>query len=269
MKQGIAVGAGVVALGIFAAGAAHAQGFYVGPPRIHGGPPPMFDERVVPPPEILMLVRAAGLTPLTQPARRGHRYLLLASDRMGGQLRVVVNAYDGRIMRVVPANDPRFAYHPVRPPATVPVPGPHYGAPPPPNYRAAPHERHDPPPVVYGSREGAPRPPLTTGSVPDQRRAPDHRLAAAPPAADPAPPRPARTPLPRPRPAAIPPKAKEQPKAPAVAANNATARDTSPEAETSPPPAAAQPRPAPTAGQSAPAAPPKTETVLVPVAPLE
>jgi len=267
MKHRIAVGAGLTVLGIAAASSAHAQ-IYVGPPRIYAAPPVIVDPAVVPPGEILMLVRAAGLTPLTQPARRGPRYVLLASDRMGGQLQVVLSAYDGRIIRVVPAHDPRFAYHPPRPHGVVPLPPAQYGAPPPSQYGAPPpaqygappaprygapaHELKDPPPPVRSTRSTPPR-----GSGPPPRTD-DQRLASAPPAADPVPPRPARTPLPRPR--------------PLTASNRATPPvETSPEAETPTPPAAtaAQPRPAPTTGQGKPAAAPPAETKLVPVAPLE
>ena len=84
-------------------------------------PPPAAAEGGLPPSEILMVVRASGLPPLTQPARRGPRYVLLASDRMGGQLRVVVSAHNGRIVHAEPAHDPRFAYQPVRPRGLVPT----------------------------------------------------------------------------------------------------------------------------------------------------
>ena len=238
MKHRIAICVGLMALGV--APSAQAQGYYGGPPRVYIAP--MFGPGI-PPGEVLVRVRAAGLSPLTQPARRGPRYVLLASDHMGGQLRVFVNAYDGRIVRVMPAYDPRFAYHPVRPQAMVPVQ-------PPQRYSGQP-ELKDPPAHARTPRStGSITPPAPTDA------APNHRLASTPPAADPTPPRPARTPLPRPRPAVA---AKEtSPEARVVGA-----ADTAGSARTS----AREPTPATT--QSRPAAPPPTETKLVPVAPLD
>lgn len=258
MKQGIAIGTGLVVLGLASTSQAQVYGphVYAAPPRVYAAPPPMVGEAAVPPGEILMLVRAAGLTPLTQPARRGPRYVLLASDRMGGQLRVVVSAYDGRILRVRPAHDPRFASAPVRPRGLIPMPGPYYGGPQyaPPHTGAIPQE---PPPVISGSRAATPHerpvPPARTTAP----REPQH---AAAPSAEPAPPaKRARTPLPRPRPATV---------AADNGAHHTPPRETSPEAETPTPPTE-QPHPAPTAGQSRPKAPPHTETQLVPVAPLD
>ena len=78
-------------------------------------PPPQMIQGGMPPTEVLAAVRASGLRPLTQPARRGGQYVLLASDNMGGQLRVAVSAYNGRILHAEPAHDPRFAYGPARP----------------------------------------------------------------------------------------------------------------------------------------------------------
>jgi len=40
---------------------------------------------------------------------------------MGGQLRVVVNGNNGRIVNTAPAYDSRFAYQPVRPRGLVPM----------------------------------------------------------------------------------------------------------------------------------------------------
>src|SRR5262245_46790140 len=108
---------GLLLLAVAALAPAQAQTIYVAP-RVYAAPPPMFAP-AIPPPEVLLRVRAAGFTPLTQVARRGPRYMLLASDRAGGQVRVVVHAYNGAIVGVTPAYDSRFAYHPVRPPARV------------------------------------------------------------------------------------------------------------------------------------------------------
>jgi hypothetical protein len=201
MQHRIAICVGLSALGVALSESAQAQ-VYVGPPPVYAPPPRIYVAPPVhapglPPGEVLIRVRAAGLTPLTRPARRGGVYLVLASDRMGGQLRVVVNAYNGRIMRAVPAHDPRFAYQPARPPAAIP------GAPPPPAPRvhAARPELKDPPPGTRTRRWAGPAanaaPPAPRTGETD-----NPRLAGAPPAIDPAPRRSAKTPMPRPRPAA-------------------------------------------------------------------
>jgi hypothetical protein len=232
----------VMALSV--AGTMSAQAQIYGEPRFYGGPrgyPVPMEEAGVPPGEVLLIVRAAGLRPLTQPALRGSRYVLLTSDNMGGQLRVFVSAQTGRILQATPAHDPRFAYEPTRPRAVVPGPG---------------QELRGPPPVVYGSRTPAPTSP--DSAAPRPGATPDGRVANAPPAADPAPRRPARTPLPRPR--------------PDTAANTTT---TPPAAEVAPAAAAPQPAaPAQPPAVATPAAPPSNPPVaapteLVPVAPLE
>src|SRR5262245_47814724 len=98
----IALCAGLVALSVTAATTALAQTYLepppatVGPPPAHGAPPPPAyyaappaAHGALPPNGILTIVRASGLRPLTQPARQGAHYVVLASDNMGGQLRVV------------------------------------------------------------------------------------------------------------------------------------------------------------------------------------
>jgi hypothetical protein len=259
MKLKIAIGAGLAALGIASISAAQAQGIYIGRPRIYM--PPMVDQSVVPPSEILMLVRAAGLSPLTQPARRGHRYVVLASDRMGGQLRVVMNAYDGRILNVRPAHDPRFAYQPDRPPAGVPERAP------PQRYSAVPAPGLKDPPAAAPSSRSAPSPaaahPVPTSRIP---LAGERRQASAPTASDPAPtPRSARTPLPRPRPAAR----SESQTAAAPAEPPAATHSAPPAARAQEPAQQPTASPAPTTGQSQPGAVPPKDVQLVPVAPLE
>jgi hypothetical protein len=267
LKHRIALCAGLAALGMSTVASAQ---IYVAPPRIHIEPPviePMFESGLAPQ-EILMIVRASGLRPLTQPARRGRRYLILASDNMGGQLRVVVNAYSGRIVDASPAYDPRFASHPVRPRGLVPVPPEHVPSAP----RTAAAAPAEPPADL---RVPSPPPPRVARATPPQAPAPsapaatghDHRLAGGSEgdtnAAAPA--RPERTPLPRPRPriaASETTATAAPPAAAAPAAPQATVQETSPEAET---PAA---KPAPAAPSAAPAQPP-AETQMVPVAPLD
>jgi len=255
---------GMTALGVAGTTSAQAQMVYAEPPprvydgppppaAIEGGPPPAAAEGGLPASEILMVVRSSGLRPLTQPARRGPRYVLLASDNMGGQLRVVVSAYNGRIIHAAPAYDPRFAYQPVRPRGLIPNAPPQHAAVPPPH--PAPELKEPTPPLPRTARTtAAPQPPAPPAKQ-------DHRLANAPDTTGSVPTRPARTPLPRPRPVIA---ANEA--APAVAAAPAPApqaapRETSPEAEASPAPAAAP--------SAAPATKPPAETQMVPVAPLD
>lgn len=249
MKHRIAICVGLTVLAVAAATPARAQAVTVEPPRGDVAPPPMVQPGL-PASEILMVVRASGLTPLTQPARRGPRYVLLASDNMGGQLRVVVGAHDGRILHASPAYDPRFAYHPVRPRGLIPVAPSHLSAAPVPSPSAAPHpDLKDPSPPL--PRTGRAPAPQTPAGAPQ-----DHRLANAPDATSAVPSRPARTPLPRPR--------------PAMAANETAASTPAPQAAApSTPAASAEPPagPAPAAPSSAPARP--AETQMVPVAPLD
>jgi hypothetical protein len=260
VKHRIALCAGLAALGVACATSAQAQG-YVEPPRGYVEPPPeveqpmvrpMFQPRLAPN-EVLMIVRASGLRPLTQPAVRGSNYVLLASDNMGGQLRVMINGNNGRIMNAVPAYDPRFAYHPVRPRGLVPG-APQHAAAPPPSYVPPPSDLKEPSaPPARVARTAPQTPPATSGS--------SSSLASAPDVTGSVPSRPARTPLPRPRP----PEASQQAAASAPAPQATTTpavRETSPEAE--------QPAAAPTspAASTAPAHT-ATETQMVPVAPLE
>jgi len=241
------------------AGTASAQQMvYVEPPQSgYGGPPPAA-EGGLPPSEILMVVRASGLRPLTAPARRGPRYVLLASDNMGGQLRVVIGAYDGRIINAAPAYDPRFAYQPVRPRGLIPGVPPQQQAAMPPQH-PAPELREPTPPLPRNARTtAAPQP-----AAPPAKQ--DHRLASAPDTTASVPARPARTPLPRPRPVVAANETAAATTTPASAPQ--AARETSPEAETSP--AAARPAPAPAAPSAAPATKPPAETQMVPVAPLD
>ena len=251
---------GMTALVVAGTSSAQAQrGYGEPPPRVYDGPPPAVAEGGLPPSEILMFVRASGLRPLTQPERRGPRYVLLASDNMGGQLRVTVSAHNGRIIHAEPAHDPRFAYHPVRPRGLIPTAPPQHQAAMPPSY-PAPDLREPTPPLPRTAR---------TTAAPQQSPAPpakqDHRLASPPDTTGSVPSRPARTPLPRPRPVIAANETSANAVTPAPAPQ-AAQRETSPEAETS---AAAAARPAAPAPSAAPATKPPAETQMVPVAPLD
>ena len=259
MNHRIALRAGLAALGVAGIMATPVQAQVYLEPGGQAVPPPQHDLGGLPPSEILAAVRSSGLRPLTQPARLGpQQYVVLASDNMGGQLRVVVNANTGRIVHAAPAHDPRFAYDPVRPRGFVPTSPQHGVIAPPPTYSAAPPPdlRTATPPLPPRTARAAPQTPPTA--------APSHNqnLAGAPDATGSVPTRPARTPLPRPRPAM----AANEASAAAAPASPTPARpvETSPEADT---PAAAQPAPA--APSAAPATPAPTETQMVPVAPLD
>ncbi len=262
MQHRIALCVGLTAAAVAGATSAQAQ-VYAEPPRGYAAPPPPGDYGGLPPNEILMIVRASGLRPLTQPARQGpQQYVLLASDNMGGQLRVVVHAHNGRILHAAPAHDPRFAYHPMRPRGFIPVPAPQHGVvAPPPTYSAAP------PPSV---REPTPPLPRTARTTPPPQapaaRAPQNQgVARAPDVTGSVPSRPARTPLPRPRPVVAANEAGAAAPTPPTQARQVVApAETSPEAEA---PAAAPPAAAPPS--AAPAKPAPTETQMVPVAPLD
>ena len=97
LRQRTAIFAAVLALGLDI-GIANAQAIYFGPRVYDAG---------LPPHEIMRIVRSTGLAPLTRPARRGPYYVLLATNRSGGQMRVVVDAYAGE-KRVISL---RSAYH--------------------------------------------------------------------------------------------------------------------------------------------------------------
>lgn len=247
LSNKVAICVGLTVLGVAAATSAHAQAIYAEPPPGYA-PIPAPAWSGLPPQEILRIVRASGLRPLTQPARRGSTYVLLASDNMGGQLRVMIGASNGRILHAAPAHDPRFAYQPVRPRGYIP------GAPAvarvEPTYRAPPPDLKDPsPPPRHAARAVQP-----SASAPS-----DRQLANAPDITGSIPSRPAQTPLPRPRPAV----ASNETSAPVAAAPAAPPT----EAAVSVPPAE-RPARAPAAATNAARAKP-AETQLVPVAPLD
>jgi hypothetical protein len=182
LKTQLAICAGLWLLGFGAAGTAGAQPIYASPE---------LSDPVLPPYEIMSIVRSTGLAPLTRPMRRGPYYVLVAVDRVGRQMRVVVDAQLGDIVNLRPALAPG-SYGPElgRP---VAMPG---GALPPTDTGGAA--------AGYGPRPGSesaltPTPPR---SIPNVRPVnatppsapPSSRMAVAEPALPPPPP------LPRPRP---------------------------------------------------------------------
>jgi hypothetical protein len=261
LQQRTAIFAAVLALGpalgLANVGVANAQGIYF------GIGPGVYDPGL-PPHEIMRIVRSTGLTPLTRPGRRGPYYMVIAANRSGGQMRVVIDAYGGEIVRISPMMVAGL-YGP-------PVGGPY--EPPPPRIVTVPPELKDPPPV-YGpnARFDGGVPPVPPRPVPSARIATAPAVvvppATVPPAA--APPYtaalPARTPMPRARPSM----ASNQTPAAAPAALQATAPAPAPVPVPVPvpvPPAATAPVPPAAPANDNPAAKPAA-LQMIPVAPLE
>jgi hypothetical protein len=73
----------------------------------------------VPPHEVLTIVRSTGLEPLGRPMRQGPVYVTRALDPAGGEVRVIVNAELGRVVRIVPVTMPRYGVPVVRPPGRI------------------------------------------------------------------------------------------------------------------------------------------------------
>jgi hypothetical protein len=182
LKKPLAICAGLWLLGVAAAETAAAQTIY--------GSPELSDP-ALPPYEIMSIVRSTGLTPLTRPMRRGPYYVLVAVDRVGRQMRVVVDAQLGDIVNLRPA----LAVGSYGAELGRPVAMPSVATPPPDSSSATPG---------FGPRSGgenalAPTPPR---SIPNTRTVnaaptaapPPSRIAVAEPALPPPPP------LPRPRP---------------------------------------------------------------------
>lgn len=144
MKKKLAVCAGLLLLGPTAAAVAQVQALYPG-------------EAVLPPYEVMSIVRSTGLAPQTRPMRRGPYYVLVAIDRVGRQMRVVVDAQLGDIVNLRPAavgtaygNELAYpnAADGAPPPSVTAYPtGDSAFAPPPPPRRAASHADGGPAPT--------------------------------------------------------------------------------------------------------------------------
>ena len=241
MKKQLAIWAGLWLIGLGAAGTAAAQAVYAGPG---------LSDPALPPYEIMSIVRSTGLAPLTRPMRRGPYYVLVAVDRVGRQMRVVVDAQLGDIVNLRPA----LAAGSYGPELGRPYGPPGMAAPPPDTTGATgygarqdPRSSGDPRPSgdprlsdPYAARPSAENalPPTPPRSIPNARvnappppsaAPPPTRLAVAEPALPPPPP------LPRPR--------------PKVALNEAPAA--SPTEAPAPPPKPAAPAATPSAAPNA------------------
>lgn len=248
MKTSIAICAGFLLYGAAGLGPATAQVVPIDPRTLDFG---------IPPYQVMTIVRSTGLIPVSRPIRRGPNYIVIATDRSGGQVRVLVDAHYGDVRRIHPVMAPypnAWAAAPYgRPPGLVPLPGQGYG----------PEARIQPmPPDEYDLP--APLPPnagFEVGPVPP-RAIPNPRtgvlgpaLASVPSATHLSGP-PAlhalQTPLPRPR--------------PQVAVNQAPASNSTAPTANAPAVIISTPAAAPAAK---PAAPAKPDLKLEPVAPLE
>jgi len=140
------------------------------PPAYGGAVYP--DGGPLPPHEAVTIVSSTGLEPVGRPVRQGPVYALRAVDPAGEEVRVIVDAYLGRIVKVIPLSGPRYAMPLLRAP---------YGRPPRPT-AMVPGDEFD---------DFTPTGPGPGGVPPGATRAPRDPAAQAGPAGPP---------LPRPRP---------------------------------------------------------------------
>jgi hypothetical protein len=217
LKKSVALLLGFAALGVAGAETAAAQGLYYGPGGFYG------QRYYVPglaPWRVARIVRSAGLTPLSAPARRGPIYEVVAIDPEGRHMRVAVDAYRGAITSVRPIavlrpnGEPYGSRVAVAPPALPPeeddmAPSPRLGPTP-----SQPGAGRIPPQALppYGGQSQANAPqPMPPQGMPQQHAqppqaqqpAPSPRVANAPVITGATPPvESQRTPIPRPRPSA-------------------------------------------------------------------
>ena len=122
MKHRVLLCAGIAALVLLASRPGLAQPV---PPAYHGA---VFPGEALPPHEAVTIVSSTGLEPVGRPVRQGPVYALRAVDPAGEEVRVIVDAYLGRIVKVIPLSGPRYAMpllrapygRPPRPTAMVP-----------------------------------------------------------------------------------------------------------------------------------------------------
>jgi len=264
LKKSVALLLGFAALGVAGAETAAAQGLYYGP-GFYG------QRYYVPglaPWRVARIVRSAGLTPLSAPARRGPIYEVVAIDPEGRHMRVAVDAYRGAITSVRPVavlrpnGEPYGSRVAVAPPEeTDMAPSPRLGPPASPTGPARMPPQGAPPyagPSQAIPSQTLPPQPLTQQPVQPPQAAqpgPNPRIANAPAVTGATPPvESERTPIPRPRPSAAAnaavtpaPNSMSRPAAAAAPSAAATAPAEVPEA----PPAPIRPRPSAPAAAAA------------------
>jgi hypothetical protein len=136
----------------------------------------VYGPEVLPPYEVVTVLRSAGLDPLSRPFLRGPNYVVRAVDRDDREVRVVVDARHGDIVQVVPV--------------AIASRMPQTGR----GLTIGPYERMDgyePPPAHYGAEPpvgyeddpmdaAAPRPPAAVPGVPSVRTLPPPVMRQAP-----------------------------------------------------------------------------------------
>jgi hypothetical protein len=154
---------------------------------------------IISPREATEVVRAAGLDPISRPVWRPGRYIVHAIDRYGRELRVIVDARMGDVVRAVPASGyadiPPRGYEPYPRPEAYPRAEPYPHASMPPAEMEAPEEEFD--------NAGVPPPGASPHVIPAPRSAAPapSRSSALPAAPKPQAAKPAAAPIPRARPA--------------------------------------------------------------------
>jgi hypothetical protein len=122
VKHRVLLYAGIAALALLATRPGLAQPV---PPAYPGA---VFPGEALPPHEAVTIVSSTGLEPVGRPVRQGPVYALRAVDPAGEEVRVIVDAYLGRIVKVIPLSGPRYAVpllrapygRPPRPTAMIP-----------------------------------------------------------------------------------------------------------------------------------------------------
>ena len=235
MRQKLAIYAGLLAVSLAGSAPAFAQAY-----------PPTGTLRRF---EVIALVRSTGLEPLSRPVRQGPAYVLNAVNPAGREVRVVVDARLGHIVRVIPLAPTRnvagLGVPPLPPPYARPPAGiagvpDGYG----PNSRTAGLATDIDGPEPYGSSPyGSP----SNGPTADDGDLPEAPRRAATTNATSAPKRSAHAPIPRPRPklaaaepVVAPPVTSPAPQMTPSAATTGTSNAVAP-----PTPAVAAPAPAP------------------------
>src|SRR5262245_55368375 len=121
LKWKIAVCAATLAFAAFGTGSVSAQPV---PPGYYPAPD---DGTALPLQEVAAIVRSTGLEPLGRPLRQGPVYVSRALDPSGQEVRVIINAQMGRVVRIVPVTMPRYGVPVVRPPGRIVMAPDNYG----------------------------------------------------------------------------------------------------------------------------------------------
>jgi hypothetical protein len=179
LKQRVLLCASTVAFTLATLSAGLAQ---PGPPPYPGTVYPG-EGMILPPYEVAAIVRSTGLEPLGRPVRQGQAYAVRAVDEAGEEVRVIVDARLGRIVKVIPLMEPRYAMPLLRPPfgrpprpvAMIPdngIEGPEFNGPGVGRPAGAPHE----PAAQAGPPLPRPRPKVASTDSPPATSVPGARV---------------------------------------------------------------------------------------------